>query len=863
MELNGYKATAKSLIKLGSVYEFADSEISSDCLTIREVCESVNSRQKLLFHHQHICACVRCQSWFSLFRGARAVELLPAKWSVDIEPEQKIIEPTFSQTLGFIELDTLEFQSCEEDLLWSPMPFCIRFNLVVDAELQSISLTLLEVPSNVNRVFATIFGKQVLLEASEPKGIFEYCFFEDECFDNSANESHARFFERVFGEKLSLEFEACKPEEEEHSTLPLFQLLEKFGGFENSCQYVLPSGHVSEVHFNLAKLCKHREVLDRLANELETELPQDVDVIVSNSWAMAMVARRIVRLRNLRNRKPSTRDVLCEGYSDPVLTDSIRANERVAIVSDVAVTGKQIKAIGAKVNKRGGQVVSSMAIVIAKGEELDASLNGLLPVDLKIHGANLPQGNKMRLHFNPLANDMTIKKDSRAPSQFLQENEDAADFWQFISQVVTETKGTGIQYYKRHHIESETHYTQFVDTGRLLQHPKFGNYLVERMRDQLAAEAIVPDVIVVPNRSRAELFAKLLATSFEMTHKGPLKILVVSKRRDGFWRFPADSRAALEGKSALIVDTAVGSGKTVDLFGMAASEFRAKRVGVCSILSRLPEAAEIAFAKRFDWGFFRIFNLPTRPVVVRGTSVDECPHCHRRQTLKNAAELSGSEAIQQLASLRRRMVASGAIEPTEAPPKQMVMFDQSSNDDIFETCTPTIAGGITLHSLYAAQNNGMATLILPEIRNKKIPSRNREAMVQDLPIGALHWSRGDLDNDLLSTMEEVELPSLWGASAMALANENYSDWFFQLNSVVERSSRLQKQENSTFWQRLSYSAFMTACDLPESDVASMTSTVRELMETFSDTSAEQGLQKVLESIVNRVQIHEPALEEIS
>ena len=190
-------------------------------------------------------------------------------------------------------------------------------------------------------------------------------------------------------------------------------------------------------------------------------------------------------------------------------------------------------------------------------------------------------------------------------------------------------------------------------------------------------------------------------------------------------------------------------------------------------------------------------------------------------------------------------------ETVEAPPKQMLMFDQSVNDDIFRTCTPTIAGGITLHSLYAAQNNGMATLVLPEIRNDKIPPRNREAMVQDLPIGAVQWSRGDLDNDLLKSMEEVELPSLWGASAVALANEQYSEWFFQLDAVVERSNRLRTYENSMFWQRPSYSAYMTACNLPETDVDGMTRFVRALIKEYADTNAEQGLRKVLDSIVHQ------------
>ena len=861
MELNGFKSTAESLVKLGSVFEFANAKLCDDCLRITEVREIANSNQKLLFHDQHVRECVRCQSWLSLFRGDHAINVMPSSWSICVESEQKVVDPTFSQTLGFIELNSLEFHSCDQDLFGKPSPSCMRLNLVVDAELQSISLTLLDVPSAIKRIFVTAFGQPMLLDTSDLRETFEFCIFDDGEFETHSDESHASFFGRVFGNELLLEFETCEIRPERFSSMPLRQLLEEFKGFQEEFEYVLPSGHLSEVHFNLAELCKHDEVLVRLATELEKRLPDDLDVVVSSSWAMAMIARRIIRLRNLRNRAPLTREVLCEGYTNPVLTDSICDGERVAVISDVAVTGTQLKRVSQLIRKKGGRVVATASLIVAEGAEFDFELESLLTADLGLHDGTVRFQGKTRMHFNPLANDMTVKKDSRAPSQFLQENQEAAEFWHFLNEVIVETKGSGIQYYKRHHVEGNTHYTQFLDTGRLLQHPMFGSYLIERIRDQLAESSIVPEVFVVPDRPRATLFANMLACAFELAHTEPVQIVVVSRGRDGFWRFTEQARETIAGKFAMIIDTAVGSGKTVDLFGIAASEYSASSVGVCTLLSRLPESAEIAFAERFDAGFHRIFNLPTRPIVVRGSSTNDCPYCHRKEILKNAAELSGSEAIKRLSALRRRFVPiEGAT--VEAPPKQMLMFEQTVNDDIFRTCTPTIAGGITLHSLYAAQNNGMATLVLPEIRNDKIPSRNREAMVQDLPIGAVQWSRGDLDNDLLKSMEEVELPSLWGASAVALANERYSEWFFELDAVVERSSRLRNSENSMFWQRLSYSAYITACNLPESDVHGMTKFVRALIEEYADTNAEQGLRKVLDSIVYQQVEPEDSLVEL-
>lgn len=851
MQLNGYMSTARSLVQLGDYYEFSYDPVNEDCLTLDEILQCSDSRQGFLFHQSHSVSCPRCRSWLSLFRGIQSIEKMSGQFCVEIQFGAEFEDSSHSQLLGHIGLVSLEHEACEEQLFWLPKPTSIRTNLVVDSELRSISLTLLEVPAEIERISITVFDQIVDLEPSQPEGAFEYCFF-DETDQALSDETVFSFFQRAFdGERVTIQF-AVSDRDSRAQTIanaPLNVVFEEYGAFERNCEYVFPSGINCGVHFNLSKLCGNDAILVRLATEVERKLDDEIDVLVANSWAMAMVARRIGRIRNLRNGEASVRDVLCEQHCDgSVLTDVILEGERVAIVSDVAVRGSQIKAIIQEVEKKKGVVVSVGVIVTAKGAEFDFGVEAVRNVDLEIQSNNSAPATKPRMHFNSLASAMTIKKTAREPSRFVREDNDAIAVWEFIDRVVNETKGTGVQYYKRHHIDpsTNTHYTQFVDTGRLLAHPRFGDELMERVRDKLAEQSVVPEILIVPSRKRARLFADKLVGSFDFSSNNTLTVVVAEKDQRGFWHFPSGARESIRGKRTLIVDTAVGSGKTADLFGMAAAQFGATKIGVCTILSRLPESAELAFSERFSGGFFRLFNLPIRPVVIRGASKQECPYCYRIETLKRAAEMSGSAAIQQLSILRKRFVASK--DPGDIPDKQLALFSDAKTDDIFKTCTPTVAGGITLHSLYAAQNNGMATLILPEVRDDRIPARNREAMLQDLPIGALQWSHGDLDNDILESLETVDLPSLWGAGAVALSSERYSNWFFCLKSVVERSMRLKKCDNDTFWQRIAYSAYMTSSDLPESEVNAMTSSVKELIKTHSGSPAANGLQKVLESI---------------
>ena len=190
------------------------------------------------------------------------------------------------------------------------------------------------------------------------------------------------------------------------------------------------------------------------------------------------------------------------------------------------------------------------------------------------------------------------------------------------------------------------------------------------------------------------------------------------------------------------------------------------------------------------------------------------------------------------------------MECQEPLPIQTSMFPEDKLvSKFFETCSPTIAGGVTLHALYAAQNNGMAALSLSELTNDKIPARNREAMISDLPVGAMDWSRGALDNDLLATMETVDSPSIWGAAACALASERYAGWFDQLHSLVERSSRIRSQHNSQFWNRLVFSAYISAKDMHEFDVDVMSNLIRGFVEQYHDTAASEGFAKMLSVIL--------------
>jgi hypothetical protein len=119
----------------------------------------------------------------------------------------------------------------------------------------------------------------------------------------------------------------------------------------------------------------------------------------------------------------------------------------------------------------------------------------------------------------------------------------------------------------------------------------------------------------------------------------------------------------------------------------------------------------------------------------------------------------------------------------------------------------SVAGGVTLHSLHAAMRNGMAPLALPEIRDKTIPAKNRIAMVESLPMGAVEWSRGFLKQDLLHFLAAGRRASLWRASVEVLARESGAEWISHLRDILQRAKPLRHSPMPTFRNSLACDAY--------------------------------------------------------
>lgn len=849
MQLNGYTRTAEALVELGRRFELSIAPINEDeCKTLEELYQLGfgQSRQLQLFGIKHIDLCPRCNSWFDSFAAIRAIEHLPRSWDVVLAPPEMDGQTSFVQHLGKISLRTRQFESVENEITWRPSPMNMRLNLVVDSALGLACFTLLEVPTEVESITVRIHEQQLQMQSVEPSGTFEVVIEDDEEIIDLNGNPFSSLINGFLAEPIAIEFKLKG--EVRSNRRPVVQLLEEHGVLEHEYDYLLPGGYACKTHVNVAKVCHDEFLLDRLAEEFDTLLFDDLTVIVANSWATAMLARRVVRRRNVRAGVACVVDVLCEGYPYPVLTDAIPAGATVGIITDVVVSGTQVSRIRHAVRRVGGTVLSVAALAVPVDTAIPSGVEYVFKYDLGICSEEELDGDRERMHFNPLANAMTFKRHvGRSPEQFLTECPEANDLWKFLSRVEQHPDGIGV--YKRHFVEGDTHYTQFVDTGRILKHSEFGPEIIERIRDHLAARHVVPDVLMFPKRRRAELFAERLRDSFDVATSGSLELVSVRCGGDRRWHFPPDTRDKLRDKFVLIVDTGIGHGKTIDLFGMAAAELGAAGIGVAVILSRLPESAEKAFSDRFSGGFLRLFNLPVRPVVVRGTPRENCPYCQRKMALSYAATETQSEAIQKLASFRRRIVPTGEANPTRTIQSvQRTLFEATSSSPFLESCTPRVAGGVALHSLYAAQNNGMASLSLRELTDERLPVKTREAMVADLPIGAVAWSQGVLDQELFASLKEIDSPSVWSAAAVALASEHYTGWFQELRPLLSRASRLRHSENPQFWQRLAFSAFMAAKDLGEFDGESLRSEIKSMECTYRDTEAGKGLSSVLEAI---------------
>lgn len=861
--------TLPSISEVADHYLHCDNLVADECLP-KEIFVGVKRPvQKELFEPEHLSQCVRCASLRTLIRSHSVLKRLPDRLSVSIpavpEATSASVEHEALQILGFISLEPVRFEFVSDDSTWVSHPLFMRVNLVVDPLIDLFALSILDVPEEIETIVITTPHGQLSLAAGSPQGTFE--LFDTVSFCGASHrpippaDSLLQFLcEGRMEIVLTPSTDRCKSDIEHERDFGA--LLADIGAIEMEYAYVLPTGLFCDTHINVAKLCESEDTIDRTAKEFDRLFPEDFDVIVTNGWPLATVARRIASLRNRRSGANRVCEIMYAGHIDPMPVEEMPSTPRVLVLIDVTVTGQLMKHLKQAVKRFGGKVVGAGAVVAAVAK-LAGHSDGIrslckLPMVLSKTDDIKDLRWREKRHFNPLSSCMTEKKHAaRSPTEFYNGDPEVRAFWNLLEGAIDSGIDIG-SFYRHHKVVGNTHYCEFIDTLELLRYASLGKQLVEQVRDKLAERHIVPELLLCTDRLRGKTFASMLQESYQLTTEVPVQIVYATKRREGWVIANEQFATSLHDRRVLICDTAVGHGKTIDQLAMIANRYGARSVGAAVILSRLSESCEIAFQRRLSDGFYRLFNLPIRPVVVRSSSSDICPICQRQAAIEGAATETRSEAIQQLASRQSRIAFTRTTDKKSdegsLPKETQLTLFESAQPSFLSTCHASVARGLTLHSLYAAQNNGMAPLRLPELTDREIPSKNRRAMVKDLPFGTLEWSGESLEETLKQCLaSESTTGSIWAATAFVMAIEKRVQWFDELADVIERSVDVRTKPQPTFWNTIECGCYLIVRE-NHVEKERVTESLRSLVNRFSGTHAANGLNRVLGTITELAHI---------
>jgi orotate phosphoribosyltransferase len=850
----GGKRERPELADLGLHYLVSEFGATPDCPAEEAILGMAERPAAALTHAErdHLAGCRRCASLFASYRSVRLVDALPERWHVrlegiDVDAAGDRRAP--NQVLGRILLESARFERCEGEAAWQPHPLCVRLNLVIDPAIDHFCLTLLEVPDRFEAVSLKTPRGWQSVEPASPDGTFELWRALSDYFLKEADTYPlASFLDYIEAGLLELVFAGHHGGQQGvdggDDGLDAY-LLSSLGALERGCDYELPCGLHADTHINAGKLCHSEQALHAVAASFNA-LFRDVafDTVVANGWAMATVARRLAALRSGQTACGPIREIMYEGYVPPLPVEDLAPGSRVLILVDVVITGGLLRNLGQAVHTAGGEVVARGCLVDAgrRPAEPTASLRVLarLPIELSEPGDCPRCGRLEPRAFNPFAGCMTARAPgARSPSEFLAEHPDALELWRQVGRAGA---------YQHHKIEGNAHYTAFVDTARLLKHPEIGRSVVERLRDLLAENRVAPGAILAPNRQRARLLAVALKDSFEMA-SGPAAIpLVWASCRSGRWHIAEEDRKKLTGEPVLLVDSAAGHGKTLDVLSVFALRAGARSVAASVLLSRLTAGCTAALAARLSGGFYSLYQLPIRPVVIHGLSKALCPVCQRRAAVHEAAIESRHEAIERwdawLSKARRAALPVGGEVQARGTRTDASSLFPDPAPSFFETCSRAVASGVALHSLYAARTNGMAPLALPEITNEAIPPAVRAAMLEYLPPGVVAWSRGALDRDLERCLATAKNGTLWRASAEVLARERHARWLDFLDAFLTRAAR-QKAPPPTFWNALVCNVYLVARQ-DAAQTRAVRQRIEQLHREYTGSHLARGLKQILD-----------------
>ena len=633
--------------------------------------------------------------------------------------------------------------------------------------------------------------------------------------------------------------------------------LERFGVFERGADYVLPCGLHAAVHVNLGTACGCHALLQQLAERVKQLLDAvDFDTIVSTGWTVAMIAREAIRKRPV-TRLGVVRHIQCEGIPALPLAP-VRSGSRAIVLTDVIVTGGLVGRVSEMIDRAGATVAGVITIVdssLPGTHQRGVTFRSVCQYDVRpVNPESCRRcGRLERREFNPVACCMTSKKlQPRSPGQFLSENVEAAEFWKKVDIA---------QSYEHHRIEGDTHYVSFIDTEKLLAHGTVGPMILNKLVAQTPRLIGTPDVLLIPAKARARALAERLLRLMVADGRFWPPRIIAARQNDGRFRLTPSESQFLKHCKVLIVDTGMSSGSTMEELWNLANRANARVVAAEVIVSRLSESQEAAVSTFLGGRFWRLYHLPVRPLSIPHSLRHLCPVCARRSQIEEAASETGLrpiiELFEELNSRRRRRPSGLSVSKVSANRDTQIQLISKTEPPLLERCRRSTASGVTLHSLYAARNNGMAPLTLPEICDDKIPATNRGAMLEYLGSSVWKWSKDSLFPDAKRLLDERDPDEIWiacvGLLNRGLIENEHIDrsdcryWVKALQKRLESSEPARQLSSKTVWNRLAFEVYRLLKNEPSSRP--------ELRERFQNmhracmrTPAEAGIMPILQII---------------
>jgi orotate phosphoribosyltransferase len=619
------------------------------------------------------------------------------------------------------------------------------------------------------------------------------------------------------------------------------QTLRDANAIETDCDYVLPNALHCDTHINLGRICRSESALAPIVRLLDEMLAgRSFDTLVSTSWALATIARRLV-LRRSALLSGRIRHVTIEGYDPPGILEAVPAGANVILLVDVVVTGSQIASVTEELKRQGAASVKAIAIVDTDycGERVSRSFEALchVPVHFAAEGQRPSWSDRPRAEFNPVAGRMTQKKlKPRSPSEFLEQDLSAQQFWKFVDEAGA---------FEHHRIVGSRHYLGFIDTARLLRHRVIGPAIVEDLCRKIFERSGIPDTVLVPARAKGLLLGKCIVEGFGR-HYGRRGIHLATVRRKA-GHFTIEGAPDLSGHRVLVADTAAGHGDTLDELALLSSSGAISIAGAV-LLSRLSEACEEAFDQRLMGGFTKLYSMPVRPLTVRDKARITCSVCLRRQDLKKAVGELPPGTVKEMA---KKLVATApryrrrTEKPpsTERQPPQLSLYSQS----LLATYRPSVASGIALHALHAAMGDGMAPLSLPEIAAHDISAPRRAALVADLPAGVLKWSGPSLEGELCEFLRRGTDRDVWIAIVELMSRSGSTAWTGSLGDAIVNARARGNWMDERFWARMILIVYRMVHNTP--DVSDQLRKPLEKLDSacYRELPARRGLRAMIET----------------